>query len=112
MRRSNRMTRILAALAAGGTLSVGTSGAVLAQEPLKIGFVYVSPIGDAGWTYQHDQGRKEMEKALGAKVTDSVSKKTDYVVVGADPGSKADKAQKLGVKILSEDDWLDLVGKR
>src|ERR1700681_1611103 len=81
MRRSNRMTRILAALAAGGTLGVGTSGAVLAQEPLKIGFVYVSPIGDAGWTYQHDQGRKEMEKALGAKVT---TKFVENVPEGAD----------------------------
>ena len=36
-----------------------------AGEPLKVGFVYVSPIGDAGWTFQHDTGRKEMEKALG-----------------------------------------------
>src|ERR1700737_4452406 len=80
MRRSNRMTRILAALVAG-VLSVGTSGAVLAQEPLKIGFVYVSPIGDAGWTYQHDQGRKEMEKALGAKVT---TKFVENVPEGAD----------------------------
>ena len=35
--------------------------AAKAAEPLKIGFVYVSPIGDAGWTYQHDVGRKEME---------------------------------------------------
>ncbi len=32
-------------------------------------FVYVSPIGDAGWSYQHDQGRKQMEKALAGKVT-------------------------------------------
>ena len=38
------------------------------QEPLKIGFVYVSPIGDAGWTFQHDQGRLQMEKALAGKV--------------------------------------------
>ena len=43
-----------------------------AGEPLKIGFVYVSPIGDAGWTYQHDIGRKEMEKALGAQGDDQV----------------------------------------
>lgn len=81
MNRSNRVTRILAALAAGGTLSVGSSGAALAQQPLKIGFVYVSPIGDAGWTYQHDQGRKEMEKALGAKVT---TKFVENVPEGAD----------------------------
>ena len=39
---------------------------------------------------------------LGAQVTESVSKKTDYVVVGADAGSKLDKAQKLGVPLLDE----------
>src|SRR3546814_17001495 len=37
-------------------------------EPLKIGFVYVSPIGEAGWTWQQDIGRKEMEQALGDKI--------------------------------------------
>src|SRR6188768_3354898 len=52
-----------------------------AGEPLKIGFVYVSPIGDAGWTYQHDTGRKDMEKALGAKVT---TKFIESVPEGAD----------------------------
>jgi len=41
--------------------------------PLKIGFVYVSPVGEAGWTYQHDQGRLAMEKALGAKVMTTVA---------------------------------------
>lgn len=40
--------------------------------PLKVGFVYVSPVGEAGWTFQHDQGRLAMEKALGAKVKTSV----------------------------------------
>ncbi len=40
--------------------------------PLKIGFVYVSPVGDAGWSYQHDQGRLAMEKALGGRVKTSV----------------------------------------
>jgi len=35
---------------------------------LKVAFVYVSPVGDAGWTYQHDLGRREMEKALGSQV--------------------------------------------
>lgn len=52
-----------------------------AGEPLKIGFVYVSPIGDAGWTYQHDVGRREMEKALGGKVT---TKYVESVPEGAD----------------------------
>jgi len=43
-------------------------------------------------------------QALGAKVSGSVSKKTHYVVAGSDPGSKVDKAEKLGVKILDEED--------
>jgi simple sugar transport system substrate-binding protein len=38
-------------------------------EPLRVGFVYVSPVGDAGWTTQHNRGRDEMQKALGDKVT-------------------------------------------
>ncbi len=37
-------------------------------EPVKAGFVYVSPITDAGWTKQHDEGRKAVEAALGSKV--------------------------------------------
>ena len=36
--------------------------------PLVVGFVYVSPIGEAGWTYQHELGRREMERALGPRV--------------------------------------------
>ena len=48
-------------------------------------------------------------QALGAKVTGSVSRKTDYVVVGADPGSKADKAEQLGVEILDEEALMKLI---
>ena len=47
----------------------------------------------------------DLIKERGGKVTSSVSKKTDYVLVGADPGSKYDKALKLGVAILSEADF-------
>ncbi|MDJ0860933.1 MAG: NAD-dependent DNA ligase LigA [Gammaproteobacteria bacterium] len=52
---------------------------------------------------------KDRLQALGARVSGSVSGKTSYLVVGADPGSKRDKAEKLGVKILTEEELVDLL---
>ena len=53
---------------------------------------------------------KARAEALGAKVAGSVSRKTDYVVVGADAGSKARMAAELGIAVLDEGGWTELVG--
>ena len=72
-----------AALAVAATLPLTAA----AESPAKIGFVYVSPIGQAGWTYQHDQARLALERTLGAQV------QTRYVE-GVPEGADAERVMR------------------
>ncbi|MCG7624663.1 BMP family ABC transporter substrate-binding protein [Epibacterium sp. Ofav1-8] len=59
----------LTKLLAGAAVALGlAAGGALAQDKTKVGFVYVGPVGDGGWTYEHDQGRLAVEEEFGDKV--------------------------------------------
>ena len=72
---------LAAMLAVSAPTSRAQGAAAPPKPPLKVAFVYVSPIGEAGWTYQHEQGRLSMQKALGNKVVSTV---VEAVAEGAD----------------------------
>ncbi len=76
------------------------------QDHLFRGKTFVLTGGLEHYTRDH---ARSLIKERGGKVTSSVSKSTDYVLAGEDPGSKYEKAQKLGVKILNEEEFLALL---
>jgi basic membrane protein A and related proteins len=59
-----KLTKLLTTAA----LALGMATGAMAQDKVKVGFVYVGPVGDGGWTYQHDQGRQAIEAEFGDKV--------------------------------------------
>lgn len=78
------MNRYISTLTTKAALAVSLLGAVtsaVAADPLKVGFIFLGPVGDVGWTYQHDLGRRELEKAMGSQVSvrvvDSVNEGLD-----------------------------------
>jgi basic membrane protein A and related proteins len=59
---------LLKTLAVGAALAVGFAGAAAAQDKTKVGFIYVGPIGDGGWTYEHNKARLAVEEHFGDAV--------------------------------------------
>lgn len=82
--------------AAVAALAVGLAGPAMAQEKLKIGFIYVGPVGDFGWSYQHNQGRLAIEKAFPGKV------ETTYLenVPEADSERSIEQLARTGHKLI------------
>ncbi|MCJ8338433.1 MAG: BMP family ABC transporter substrate-binding protein [Pseudomonadales bacterium] len=78
-------------------LSLATAGIAQAADPLKIGFVYVGPVGDHGWSYQHDQGRLAVEKHFGDKVKTTF---VESVPEGADAERVIRNLAKSGNKLI------------
>lgn len=89
------MKKLLMALAM--TASFAVSGTAMAEEKLKVGFIYIGPPGDFGWTYQHDQGRKQLEEALGDKVETTF---LESVPEGADAERSIERLARAGNKLI------------
>ncbi|MDH3282449.1 MAG: NAD-dependent DNA ligase LigA [Gammaproteobacteria bacterium] len=96
---------VIARLLKAGIMWPDLPAAGVAEAPLK-GKTFVLTGTLSSMT--RDEAKQKL-LALGAKVTGSVSKKTDYVLVGADPGAKADKAAALGIDRLDEGQFLRLL---
>jgi DNA ligase (NAD+) len=92
---------------AGVRTTVDEKSAAPTTEERFAGKVFVLTGTLPGMT--RDEARESIE-ANGGRVTGSVSKKTDYVLAGADPGSKLDKANQLGVAVIDEAEFKKMLG--
>jgi DNA ligase (NAD+) len=97
---------VLRRLAAAGVRMVSERTEAGSERPLA-GRIFVLTGTLARFSREEAKARIE---GLGGTVTDSVSVRTTDVIAGASPGSKLDKARKLGTRVLSEDEFLDLLG--
>jgi len=89
--------KLLKTIATGTALALGLAGAVMAQDKLKVGFVYVGPVGDLGWTHQHDQGRQALEAAFGDQVETTY---VESVPEGADAERVMTQMALSGTKLI------------
>ncbi|PTM61813.1 BMP family ABC transporter substrate-binding protein [Phreatobacter oligotrophus] len=91
---TRRTTLAAAALAVAATVGAGYSWA---QEKLKIGFVYVGPVGDHGWTYQHDIGRQALERQFGNRIETTFVEK---VAEGPDAERVIEQLARTGHRLI------------
>ncbi|MBZ0129264.1 MAG: BMP family ABC transporter substrate-binding protein [Rhodobacteraceae bacterium] len=88
--------KIFKRMAAGAVLALGLAGASGA-EPLKVGFIYVGPVGDLGWSYQHDLGRQAIEAHFGDQVETSY---VESVPEGSDAERVLTQMARSGTKLI------------
>jgi len=98
---------VLARLRAAGVDPRGEPPAATEQPLAGKTFVLTGTLA----TFSRDAAREAIE-ALGAKVSGTVSRKTSFVVAGAEPGSKLERARELGVPILDEQAFRELLDRR
>ncbi len=89
---------------------IGVEPVEAAAVPVSSAFAGKTVVFTGALEKMTREGAKAMAERLGAKVAGSVSKKTDFVIAGADAGSKLAKARELGVAVLTEEEWLARAG--
>jgi basic membrane protein A len=82
---------------AAAAFAMAFAGGAQAADPLKVGFVYVGPVGDHGWSYQHDQGRKAVEAKFGDKVDTTF---VENVPEGPDAERVIEQLARTGHKLI------------
>ena len=85
------------ALSAASVTTLTQEALAEAKEKIKVGFIYVGPVGDFGWTYQHDQGRLAVEAALGDKVQTTF---LENVPEGADAERAIERLARAGHDLI------------
>ncbi|WEX07098.1 BMP family ABC transporter substrate-binding protein [Chelativorans sp. AA-79] len=91
------MKKLLKAFAAATVLGLAAAGAAEAQDPTKACFIYVGPIGDFGWSYQHHQGVLQLEEAMGDDVETAY---LESVPEGADAERAIERFARSGCDII------------
>jgi basic membrane protein A len=87
---------LIGATALALALGAGTLGA-FAADKLKVGFIYLGPIGDYGWTYQHEVARQELEKTFGDKIETTILEKVNE---GPDAERSIEQLARAGHKLI------------